>query len=239
MTNVPAVTTRFLFPEDRTSFVYGRPGEPIRTPPRTGIKIFLDEAATQPADIETPEGVSIPYSTIYTGEDSLLPEFVGPPGFINRVWGRVVGGTAETYPLMAQYSDQLASLPSLVTGDGPPSENVGAVGSFYIDQGLPDSGDPNQAAQPVLYGPRTPDGWPSTGTDIVGPPGPPGANFVWQQPQPATEWVMTHPLAYLPSVSTINSAGELIIGDVLYPPDKPYQVIVTFGAPESGIGVMT
>lgn len=234
-----ATTTRFLFPEDRLTFVYGRPGEPIRTPPRTALKLYLDEAATHTADVWTVEGNPIPYSTIYTGDDSLVPEFLGPPGFVSRVWARVVGGTAESYPLMAQYSTQLANLPALTTGDGPPSAAVGAVGAYYIDQGLPDPDDPNGVANPVLYGPRTTAGWPTTGTPIRGDQGEPGSNFVWQQPMPAMEWVMDHPLSYRPAVTTINSAGEVIYGDVIYPPGMPNRVIVTFGAPEAGVGVMT
>jgi hypothetical protein len=236
----PAITTsRFLYPEDRTTFVYGRPGEPIRTPPRTAIKLFVDEACTQPADVQTEHGDPIPYSTIYTGDDSLLPEFFGPPGYISRLWARVVGGSAVAYPLMAQFSDRLANLPMLTTGNGPPDEDVGAVGSFYIDQGRPDLSDPNARARPLLYGPRTTQGWPGTGTSLLGEPGPPGANFVWQQPSPSATWVMDHPLAYQPSVTTINTAGEVIIGDISYPPGQPWRVIASFGAPEAGIGVMT
>lgn len=232
----PALSTRLRFPEDRLSFVFQGPGQPILTPPRTGIKVYLDEAGTQPAPIQTLAGVSIPFATIYTGDDALVPEFLGPEGFVNRLHARVVGGLSTTYPLMAQYSEQLANLPTLLYGDGPPTSAVGAVGSFYIDRGI--TPDLNVPDEPMIYGPRTVSGWPA-GVPIRGDQGAPGSNFVWTQSTPAATWVMDHPLPYKPSVTIIDSAGEVIYGDVTYPPSMPHRVIAAFGAPEAGIGVMT
>lgn len=231
-------TSRFLFPEDRTSFVYGAPGSPIRTPPRTGMKIFLDEAATQPADIRTLDELVIAYSTIYTGGDGLLPEFLGPEGFVNRLWARVVGGGAQTYPLMAQYSDRLANLPMLVTGNGPPTADLGAIGSFYIDQDL-DPGNVNHQPDPQLYGPRTEDGWPAEGVALRGPQGLAGSNFEWTQASPADTWEITHPLTFRPTVTLLDSAGQEVAADVEYPPGQPNKIVVRFGAPESGIALLT
>jgi hypothetical protein len=231
------LTSRFRFPEDRMSFVYQRPGQPILTPPRTGLKLFLDEAGTIPADVQSLDGATIAHSTIYTGDDALLPEFLGPPGFVARIYARVVGGTAATYPLMAQYSDRLANLPMLVTGDGPPAPDVGAVGSFYIDVGI--EPDPNVEDDPVLYGPRTVDGWPAAGTHIRGPQGAPGANDEWVQASPNATWEITHILGFRPTVTTIDSAGQEIHGDVEYPVAMPNKIIVRFGAPESGIAILT
>jgi hypothetical protein len=235
----PAInTSRFLYPEDRMSFVFGRPGEPIRTPPRTGLKLFLERTAQTPADILDLDGNPIPFSTVYTGADSLLPEFYGPPGFVSRIYARIVGGTADTYPLMAQYSDRLANLPMLVTGNGPPSDAVGAVGSFYIDQDL-DPADPNHHPHPVLYGPRLIDGWPDEGVVLIGPQGEPGSSFRWIQNTPALEWVITHPLTYRPNVATIDSAGMEFHSEVVYPPGQPQLVIVRNGAPESGEAILS
>lgn len=228
--NVIVLTSRFTFPEDRTSFVYQRPGMPILTPARTGIKIFTDEAGQFPADIQTLAGNPVQYSTLYTGDDSLLPEFLGPQGFVSKLWARVVGGTGQTYPLMAQYSDQLAILPSLAFGNGPPPADVGAVGSFYIDQGL--SGDINEPDQPVLYGPRTIQGWPSTGQVLIGPPGPPGAARTWVQNEARLRWEIPHTIAYLPSVTVTDSSGTQIFADVSYP--TPTLVWVDHGVPTIG-----
>jgi hypothetical protein len=239
MSTPDPLATRFLFPEDRLTFVYGRPGDPIRTPPRTAIKLFFDEDATTPADVLTTNGQPIPFSTIYTGEDSLLPEFYGPAGWVPRLWARVTGGTAETYPLVAQYSERLANLPMLLSGLGPPADDVGAVGSFYIDRNPADPDDPQSFDDPLLYGPRGPGGWPITGVSLRGPQGDPGARDEWLQQSPAMEWQIPHTLGHRPAVTTIDSAGELMFGDVIYPPGQPELVIVRFGAPESGTAVLT
>jgi hypothetical protein len=232
-------SSRLMFPEDRITFVYQTPGKPILTPGRTGIKIFLDEAGTIPADILTPAGTPIQYSTIYTEPDCLVPEFLGPEGFIHQVWGRVIGGTDATYALSAQYSVQLANLPTLVTGDGPPSSSVGSVGSFYIDQGLPDPDDPNAVAVPVLYGPRTTAGWPTSGTPLRGDPGPSGSKLEFSVPQAAATWTVPHNLFGRPAVTTLDSAGEEIFGDVSWPPDPPARVVVRWGSPISGTAILT
>lgn len=229
------MATRLRFPEDRLSFVYGAPGEPIRTPPRTAIKIFADEPCTTPADIRTPAGVGIPFATIYTGDDGLLPEFLGPEPLVSQLWARVVGGTAEAYPLVAQYTEQLRQLPTLVSGDGPPTVEVGAPGSFYVDRGLePDINIPDA---PVLYGPKTLSGWPVEGTPLKGPQGEPGATFTWIQNNPADQWVIDYTMPYEPNVSAIDSAGGQIFGDVTYP--SPGRVVIHWGAPESGKALLT
>ena len=64
------MVSRLRFPDDRTVFVYQQPGQPILTPPRTGFIVFLDQAGTQLADIQTPAGNPIEFSTVYTGTDS-------------------------------------------------------------------------------------------------------------------------------------------------------------------------
>jgi len=231
------MTSRLLFPEDRTAFVYGAPGQPICTPPRTGLRIFLDETATQVADILGMTGIPVPYSTIYTESDSLLPEFQGPEGLVSRLWAQVIGGTPVTYPLMAQYSDQLTHHPSLLHGDGPPSPEIGTIGSFYIDRGI--SLAMNVSDNPVLYGPRTEDGWPAEGTLMRGEQGLPGASQEWVQSTPEYTWTIDHALTYRPAVTTIDSAGQEIHGDVDYPPALPSRIFVHFGAPESGIAILT
>lgn len=228
--------TRLRFPEDRMTFQYGAPGEPIRTAPRTGVKVFLDEACTTPADILTTVGTPIPYSTIYTQDDSLLPEFLGPPEYVTRLWARVVGVTADAYPLVAQYSEQLGLLPTLLSGDGPPTADLGVLGSVYLDLGI--RPDPNVPDDPRLYGPKTLVGWPTSGTALVGPKGDPAAVLVWNQVSPDTEWQITHDLTHLPSVTLIDSAGEEFFADVVYPPGQPQIVIVRIGAPESGTALL-
>lgn len=95
--------TRYRFPQDRATYLYGDDLAPILTPPRTAVVVYADQALTTPADITTPEGQAIALSTLYTAH-GLLPEFLGPDA-VTRLWTGIQGGTA--YPLDAQASSLL------------------------------------------------------------------------------------------------------------------------------------
>lgn len=223
---IQSTATRLLFPEDRTAFIFGKPGEPILTPYRTGLKIFLDQAATTPADILTVQGEPIQYSTIYTGDDTLLPLFYGPINFVNRVWAKIVGGDpTSTYDLNAQYSEQLLQVPTLLTGTGAPSDSIGTTGSTYLD---------TQAH--VLYGPKAAT-WPMPGVPLQGPPGPSSGSYEHQQISPAATWVIDHPLTYRPNVSVIDSAGFEILADVSYP--LVNRVVIEFSSQLGGTALLS
>jgi len=56
--------------------------------------------------------------------------------------------------------------------------------------------------------------------------------FVHDQQVPATTWVITHNMGRQPSVSIVDSGGNLVIGDVQY--DSVNQVTVTFSAAFGG-----
>lgn len=96
--------TRYRFPADRSTFVYGDDFSPILTPPRTAFVVYQDQALVTPADIRTLTGSAIALSTVYT-DRGLLPEFLGPDG-VSRLWTGQPGGT--TYPLDAQTASLLA-----------------------------------------------------------------------------------------------------------------------------------
>lgn len=91
---------RNLFPIDRTALVMQGAYEPVLTPPTTAIQIFIDANATLLADIQTPLGSTIADSTIYT-TNGLLPEFLGPDGYV-RLYGKAVGGTGPAVAIFAQ-----------------------------------------------------------------------------------------------------------------------------------------
>lgn len=112
--------TRYRFPQDRATFVYGDDLAPILTPPRTAIVVYADQALTIPADITTLEGQAIALSTLYT-DHGLLPEFLGPDG-ISRLWTGVQGGVA--YPLDAQASSLLEN-----SGVGGTARQLWATGT--------------------------------------------------------------------------------------------------------------
>lgn len=210
---------RLRFPQDRTAFVYTGPNAPILTPLQIGLAVYLDQAGTQLANITTLGGSPISGSTVVIGTDFLIPEFLGPEGHVTVLHARRVGTTGPTYPLDAQYADQLGMDPSLVVGDGAPSNSVGSWGSMYLDK-----------VNWLYYGPKTAT-WPSEGTSVRGPQGFPGNTYEHTQVAPATLWTMTHPLGYWPSVTYVDSAGTVVLGDTSYGDGVAYG---SFSAPFAG-----
>jgi hypothetical protein len=206
--------SRLTFPEDRTAFIYQAPGQPILTPFRSGLQLFTDAAGTVLADVLTPTGVPIANATIYTGDDGLLPLFLGPANLVTQLWARVVGGEPTTYPLFAQYSEQLGTIPTLFQGHGPPPADLGSAGSSYIDKDAL-----------TLYGPKGLT-WPVPGQSLQGPQGPSGGFFQYQQIAPSDVWVIDHVLTYKPAVTVLDSAGSQVFGDVSYP--LPNRVVIQF-----------
>lgn len=95
--------TRYRFPQDRATFVYGQDFDPILTPPRTALVVYADEALTVPADITDLSGAPIALSTLYT-DHGLIPEFLGPDD-LSRLW---TGSQGAAYPLDAQAASLLA-----------------------------------------------------------------------------------------------------------------------------------
>jgi hypothetical protein len=235
MTIASRTTSRFLFPEDPTVFVYGRPNTPILTPPRTGFQIFMDKACTSLADIEDPQGGSIAYSTVYTDEIGRIPDFYGPAGLVRELYIRPLGTQHQGYRVDARFSDQITSVPTLLVGNGVPGADEGVIGSIYIDFNIPE--DPNRVAEPRLFGPRTMDGWPTPGYPLRGPQGLPGDTFTWYQDIAQDVWTMDHPLPFHPSVTLIDSNNQAFDAPLEY----PYlgRVIARLGAPETGRGEMT
>ena len=62
------------------------------------------------------------------------------------------------------------------------------------------------------------------------------ANFVFEQGTPSATWVVTHSLGKNPSVSVVDSAGTLVIGNVTY--DTLNQLTLTFNGAFSGEAFM-
>lgn len=58
------------------------------------------------------------------------------------------------------------------------------------------------------------------------------STYVHTQATPSTEWVVNYNLGYKPSVTVVNNAGEVLIGEVQFTAEQ--QVTVRFTAPFSG-----
>ncbi len=60
--------------------------------------------------------------------------------------------------------------------------------------------------------------------------------FVFSQPSTSATWVILHNMGKNPSVSVVDSAKSVVIGNVKY--DSLNQVTVTFSAPFSGFAFL-
>ena len=112
--------------------------------------------------------------------------------------------------------------PGLLIGDGLPESGDGFDGDIYIDS---DDGS--------YYGPKADGEWPETPAYIIGLT----RRKVHTQASVSSTWVITHDLGGRPSVTVVDSAGTVVVGDVSYNSDT--QVTVSFTAPFSGYAYLT
>jgi hypothetical protein len=209
------MSSRLLFPADRTAYVYTALGEPILIPSHAALELFTEEECVNLADIRAFDGSRILNSTIYTDDAGLIPEFYGPLGK-SRLWAKPVGGPA--YPIDANYGvriDALEAAPAGVTslrsGDGPPSDLLGSDGDFYVDE-----------VAHSLYGPKEAGHWPDAPISLIGAPGPAGPagdggagqNYTHSQYLPSEVWTIQNPLPFVPNISVFDSSGSQVFGDV-------------------------
>lgn len=130
------------------------------------------------------------------------------------------GPTGPTGPL-GPTGPQGESGAGILTGEGPPSSGLGVIGDVYFD-----------LIDKEFWGPKTITGW---------PPAPflsPFTNrYVHSQPTASSTWNITHPLGGYPSVTVVDSASTVVVGDVLYL--STTQVQVNFAAAFSGFAYLT
>jgi hypothetical protein len=65
----------------------------------------------------------------------------------------------------------------------------------------------------------------------------PARRHVFSQASPSTEWVVTHTLGGKPSVTVVDSADTVVLGEVKY--DSSTQVTISFTAAFSGYAYLT
>ncbi len=105
--------------------------------------------------------------------------------------------------------------------------DYGNIGDIYID-GL--TGD--------FYGPKTEAGWPDTpfftaltNTTAL------NDRFIHTQSSVSSTWNITHELGGRPSVTIVDSAGTVVVGDVVY--NSNTSITVLFSSPFSGYAYLT
>lgn len=105
--------------------------------------------------------------------------------------------------------------------------DYGNIGDYYIDVATGD-----------FYGPKTSAGWPDAPfftaltTATLN-----NERHVFTQASASSTWVITHALGGKPSVTIVDSAGTVVIGEVTY--NSNTQITVQFTAPFSGFAYLT
>ena len=111
-----------------------------------------------------------------------------------------------------------------------PSE-YGNIGDIYIDTVTGD-----------FYGPKTSAGWPDTPFFTALSSATINAAVlndrkIHTQSSASSTWNVTHELGGRPSVTIVDSAGTVVVGDVVY--NSNTSITVTFSAPFSGFAYLT
>lgn len=90
----------------------------------------------------------------------------------------------------------------------------------------------------LIVGPTGPTG-PLGPTGPIGSTGPKGDGYYLEYPVGVASavWTINHNLGAYPSVTTINSAGDQVEGDVDYV--STYIITITFSAPFAGTAILT
>lgn len=88
-----------------------------------------------------------------------------------------------------------------------------------------------RAVELVVQGPQGPQG-------ETGPQGPPGeqTTLAMTQVEPSDLWLLTHRLGRFPSVTVIDSAGSVVVGDVQYVDAD--TITVRFSASFAGVAYL-
>jgi hypothetical protein len=109
---------------------------------------------------------------------------------------------------------------SLYFSSGPPSAGIGISGDFFID-----------ISSGKLWGPRGATDWDTDALPLI------PRRFVFSQLTPSDEWVITHDLDGFPSVTVVDSAGSVVVGNIQY--NDTETVTLTFSGGFSGKAYLT
>jgi hypothetical protein len=106
---------RLRYPQNNTAWLYTGAGQAIRQPSNTEVyTLYMDQACTTLADIQTPAGASIAGSVIYLMTNGLIPEFMGPDDDTTVLWMKPASG--DPFPVTAMLTDYVAQQFAILTG---------------------------------------------------------------------------------------------------------------------------
>ena len=107
----------------------------------------------------------------------------------------------------------------VLSGNIPPSINIGLIGDQYID-----------TTSGKLYGPKTTSGW---GEGVyIGISDPSHLGQVYPQTTPSTTWNIVHTLNFIPNIVIVDTEGNVVEGDYEYIGDN--IIVATFSQPIMG-----
>ena len=112
--------------------------------------------------------------------------------------------------------------PGTLIGEGTPNDTLGFDGDLYID-----------STNGYYYGPKSNGEWPTTPIYVIGNT----RRHVHTQGAPSSTWTIAHTLGGRPSVTVVDSAGTVVIGEVSYNSDT--EVTIYFTSPFSGFAYLT
>lgn len=116
--------------------------------------------------------------------------------------------------------------PGTIIGNGAPTNLIGFDGDLYIDV---DEGS--------YYGPKADGVWPTPPVFSISSFTGQTQRYVHTQTVASSTWNITHPLGGRPSVTVVDTAETVVIGDVAYNSDT--SVTVSFTSPFSGYAYLT
>lgn len=107
----------------------------------------------------------------------------------------------------------------------PPLNAVGIDGDYYLWDG-------NGADKFKIYGPKAAGSWPATPIYEKS-----SRRHVHSQGTPSASWSITHDLGGKPSVTVVDSADTVVVGDIDYVSET--EITVTFSGAFSGSAYLT
>lgn len=207
--------------------------------------VIVESTLTAPLDINGSFEIDLPVT-----DNALLR----PDGWAYKVSIRLYGVKPQSFYALLPYGDgsdvdirseissgtegTTASNPVVVQGpagprgpgvlidSGLPSNLVGVDGDIYIDS---DTGS--------YYGPKANGVWSLTAVYSLDGALTQNQRHVHTQASVSSSWTITHALGGRPSVTVVDSAGTVIIGEVKYNSDT--EVVVSFTSPFSGFAYLT
>ena len=108
-------------------------------------------------------------------------------------------GSNNVTVVAATFVNAAGASSNLFYSSGTPSDSIGVQGDFYIDTTLGQ-----------LWGPKNETSWSDDPLPLI------PKRYTYPQPVAAAEWTISHNLEGFPSVTVVDSAGSIVIGEVNY-----------------------